>query len=96
MQKRFEQELEFRFDKLADDGAVTITNSELYRWYGRERITKGVWEDIEARWEKRDEDSVLFVGKNDESANYTIIWGQGLTADEDAYFQPIAVLAGTV
>lgn len=93
MQKRFEHELEFRFDEVADKGATTITNQELYRWFERERITRGVWEDIEARWEKRDEEAELFVGNNDVS--YTLIWGAGLTANSTSYFQPIAELAGT-
>jgi hypothetical protein len=93
MQKRFEHELEFRLDEIKDKGASTVTYQELYRWFDRERITRSVWEDIEARWEKRDEDAPLFVGNNDSS--YTLIWGAGLSATEDAYFQPIAVLAGT-
>jgi hypothetical protein len=93
MQKRFEYELESRLDEVADKGATTITYQELYRWFERERITRSVWEDIEARWEKREEDAPLFVGNNDNS--HTLIWGAGLQANSDAYFQPIAELAGT-
>jgi len=93
MQKRFEHELEFRLDEVADKGAVTVTNQELYRWFERERITRGVWEDIEGRWEKRDEDAPLFVGNNEHS--FTFIWGAGLSAESNAYFQPISKLSGT-
>ena len=93
MKKRFDAELDFRLDRVADEGAAIITLAELYRWFGRERLTKAVWEEIAARWDDREEGSSLFVGSNDHS--FTFIWGAGLTAGEDAYFRPITELAGT-
>lgn len=92
MRKRFENELEFRLDQVTDRGATYISTPELYRWFERTRITRSVWEDIEARWQER-EQPPLFVGNNEHG--YTFIWGEGLTADDDAFFRPIGVLAGT-
>jgi hypothetical protein len=93
MKKRFDAELEFRLDRVADEGAATITLAEMYRWFERERITKAVWEEVETRWADRDEGVPLFVGTNDHS--FCLIWGKGLTAANDGYFKPISELAGT-
>lgn len=92
MKKRFDAELDFRLDRVADDGCAIITAQELYRWFDRERLTKAVWEEIATRWEDREEGEPLFVGSNEHS--FTFIWGKGLTASKGAYFQPVREWAG--
>ena len=55
MDRRFATALEFRLDQVEDIGFALITFEEILRWFDRQRITKGVWQDIQDRWAERTE-----------------------------------------
>lgn len=88
MERRFVDALEFRFDQVEDRGFAEITGDELLRWYGRQRIGKGVWEDIKERWAERTDEPLLVT---ETGKAYLFVWGQGLTCkdDDDAWLRPI-------
>lgn len=92
---RHQNELLSRLDRVADLGSAEIRRSELLRWYSQERVTVGVWRDIDSRWDEHcreyEEVSSLLVGE--EEGVYTLIWGAGLTPSKDAFFRDIAELA---
>jgi hypothetical protein len=52
MLKRHEDQLWARLDELYANGTTYISWNELYHWYNVQRIAKGPWRDIMARWER--------------------------------------------
>jgi hypothetical protein len=52
MQKRHSEELNAKLDELYMTGMTSIEWSEIYYWYGIQRISKNVWRDLSIRWEE--------------------------------------------
>ncbi len=52
MMKRHEDDLNKRFDELAWEGIAFVHFWELKTWYGQERLTKTVWQDLINRFEQ--------------------------------------------
>lgn len=90
MERRFADALESRLDQVEDRGFAEITSKELARWYGRQRIGKGVWQDIIERWVERT-DEPLLVSEVENSNTFLFVWGEGLTCkdDNDGWLRPI-------
>lgn len=70
MIKRHEDQLWAKLDQLYANGIIYISFGELYHWYNIEKLRKGPWRDIQARWEQlleeRDEEYFdLQVAKTD-------------------------------
>ncbi len=53
MERRYEDALNLRFDRVADLGFAEISEDEMLRWFGRTRLTSRVWADLNDRWKER-------------------------------------------
>ncbi|MGN6486304.1 MAG: hypothetical protein ACTHLT_00610 [Devosia sp.] len=96
MLQRHSNELMLRLESVNNIGATEIRRDELKLWYGLDqRITVTVWRDISERWAEivgeENPDLTLLVGDGD--GVYILVWGEGLTPSEDAWFKDIRVLA---
>jgi len=52
MQIRHEEVLASRLEEAVLHGCAHITWSELYLWYGVQKIAAGTWRDLARRWDK--------------------------------------------
>lgn len=86
MQTRHLSSLMEILDAVKDVGFGEIRKSALRAWYSRERITKPVWRDLQEKWQEISDDP-LFIGELEGS--YALIFGAGLSAAEDAWYQPL-------
>jgi hypothetical protein len=91
MEKRFAAEIKSRFEQIEDFGFATLRSAELKRWYGRERLGKGVWRDIEDRWLEMEFEVPLLVGIIE--TGWTLAWGKGLKAADDSWLRPVGEFA---
>lgn len=77
---------------VADFGIATVPKSQVVRWYGQERLSRGIWRDVEEKWrEELDEEAALLVADSD--GILLFVYGDGLTSSKDAWFQPVSALA---
>lgn len=97
MLPRHSNELLGRLERVADLGCVEIRKPELLLWYGQERVTIGIWRDIQEKWEEvldqgGDEPSTpLLVGEAE--GVWAFIWGEGLTTSESSWFKDVRSLS---
>lgn len=56
MIRRHEEQIMNRFDALYANGWTQFTRDELLLWYGLSKITKTIYADLCARWERTLED----------------------------------------
>jgi hypothetical protein len=73
MDRRFINELQLRFDSIEDRGFCHFTTLELKRWFDRQRIGKGIWLEIQEKWQDRS-DVPLLVGDNGDGT-FSLFWG---------------------
>ena len=52
MEKRYDELLTSRLEKVLDEGAAFIFWNELYRWYDIEKIAARTYRDMKSRWEE--------------------------------------------
>jgi hypothetical protein len=93
MDRRFATALDFRLDEVEDIGFARITFAEMLRWFDRQRITKGVWQEIEDRWTERTNVPLLV---SEGSGFYVLAWGEGVEPGNGCWLTPIAKFAQTV
>lgn len=80
-------------ERVADIGCTEITNNQLLHWYSQERITVGIWRDIQEKWEEileyigEDTDVPLLVGESD--GVWIFAWGEGLKETPESWFKEI-------
>lgn len=92
MLPRHKSEMLTRLETLQELGACQIRIAELKRWYGRERLTKGVWVDLLENWEEISKgDGGIFIGQGD--GIYTLIYSNGLTISDKSWWVDILDLA---
>lgn len=91
---RHQNELIARLEHVFDRGYSEIRSTELYRWYGRDRLTKNVWQDILEKWQivTDDQEISLFYGKYDET--FVFIYADGLSDSENSHFKNVKSLIG--
>ena len=92
MLSRHMNELMTRLDRAGEIGCAEIRKNELLLWYGRDRMTKGIWADIYEKWNELEIDSPLLVGDSD--GVWVLAYGEGLTVTADAWFKDVRQLAG--
>lgn len=51
MEKRYDDLLTTRLENVFDQGCAHVLWSELYRWYGVQRIAARLNRDLESRWQ---------------------------------------------
>ena len=51
MQKRHDDELTNRLEKIITDGSVYISWNELYLWYDVQKLAAGSYRDLASRWD---------------------------------------------
>ncbi|MEQ1557831.1 MAG: hypothetical protein ABL933_02680 [Methyloglobulus sp.] len=56
MIRRHEEQIMNRFDSIYANGMAVFTRDELLLWYGLTKITKTIYADLCARWERTLED----------------------------------------
>lgn len=59
MDKRHDNELTTRLEKILTDGSVFISWNELYHWYGVQKLAAGTFRDLENRWQELSEDKQI-------------------------------------
>ena len=98
MLPRHANELLSRLERVADIGCAEVRNGELLWWYDQDRLTIGIWRDIEEKWQEvlekcgeQDRDTPLLVAEA--HGLWVFIWGQGLTTSQKSWFQDIRELA---
>ena len=94
---RHANELLSRLEDVANVGCTVINRNLLLHWYGQERLTVGIWRDIQEKWNEVLDQSALPDKKvrllAAEGDGYlTFIWGDGLTTDE-TWFKVVSNLA---
>ena len=92
MLTRHMNELMTRLERVADIGCAEIRTNELLLWYGRDRITKTVWSDVQEKWTEVGDNSPLLVGSSD--GRWVLGYGKGLKTSEDSWFKDVRKLAG--
>jgi hypothetical protein len=94
---RHANELLARLEDVANVGCSVVNRNLLVHWYGQERLTVGIWRDIEEKWREVLEESTL-PNKNvpllaaEGDGFVTFIWGDGLTTD-DTWFRNVSKLS---
>ena len=91
MLTRHMNELMARLERVADIGCAEIRKAELLLWYGRDRITKSVWADINEKWQEVAGEPLL-VG--DSEGMWVLAFGEGLTTSDASWFKDARQLAG--
>jgi len=81
---RHTYELLNRLERVLDRGCAEITDRELRRWYGQERVGVTVWRDIYERWmelhpDPEAEASILTAGTG---YGYIFMRGDGLITNK--------------
>ena len=95
---RHANELLSRLEDVVNVGCSVVSRNLLLRWYGHERLTVGIWRDIEEKWHEvleqvstsPNKKIPLFAGEGD--GTVTFIWGEGLTTTDDAWFKSVSKL----
>ena len=62
MDKRHDDALTARLEKILTDGCTYISWNELYIWYGVKKIAAGTYRDLSQRWDELASDRI----KNDD------------------------------
>jgi hypothetical protein len=52
MQKRHDDELTNRLEKILTDGCTYVSWNELYLWYGVQKLAVGTYRDLAMRWDE--------------------------------------------
>ncbi|MET4629437.1 hypothetical protein ABIB83_006476 [Bradyrhizobium sp. I1.8.5] len=85
-------------ERVADVGCAEVTKVMVLHWYSQERMTVGVWRDLQEKWEEVLEQTgnertiPLLVG--DAPGLWVLVWGQGLKeVDETAWLKDVAGLS---
>lgn len=77
MERRYIDQLHLRFDEVADVGFAVITEAEVLRWYDRKRTGKGIWLDLQERWQERFKEPLLIAGGSSTGQSYYVLaWGE--------------------
>ncbi|MGM4891451.1 hypothetical protein [Tardiphaga sp. 839_C3_N1_4] len=101
MLPRHSNELLKHLEDVVEYGCTTISKAKLIYWYGQQRLTVGIWRDIQSKWVEilesvpvqEDLGIPLFAGGGDPSqSTVTLVWGEGLTSD-GKWLKPISELA---
>jgi len=92
MLSRHLNELMARLERVEDIGFAEIRKNELLRWYGRDRLTKGVWADVYEKWQEVAEEPILLVGDSD--GVWVLAFGSGMTTSNDSWLKEVRDLAG--
>lgn len=94
---RHANELLARLEDVANVGCSVINRNLLVHWYGQERLTVGIWRDIEEKWHEVLDHSALpnkkvalFAAVGD--GFVTFVRGEGLTTD-DTWFRDVSKLS---
>lgn len=84
-------------ERAADVGCAEVTKQMVLHWYSQERMTVGIWRDIQDKWEEimehigRPRTLPLLVG--DSPGLWVFVWGEGLKANEGAWLKDVSGLA---
>jgi hypothetical protein len=80
MERRYKDELDLRFDQVADYGFSVITDDELLRWWDRKRVTASVWQDMLEKWEERNftdgDGRAVPLMINAYKSRFVLAWGE--------------------
>jgi hypothetical protein len=52
MERHHSDILTSRLETVMDEGCAHVLFSELYRWYGRQKLAARTWRDLEERWQE--------------------------------------------
>jgi hypothetical protein len=84
---RHANELLSRLEDVANVGCTVVNRNLLLHWYGQERLTIGIWRDIQEKWHEVLDQStwsnkkVPLLASDADHGFVTLIWGDGLTTD---------------
>lgn len=81
MRARHENELMRRLEFVRTLGWAEVRKKELLLWYGREQLTKGIWDDLRDRWnqlleELKEDPTPLLMGTDDDNDTAILVWGE--------------------
>jgi hypothetical protein len=99
MLPRHSNECLSRLDRAYRTGCAVILWSELLMWYNQDRMSVGIWRDLQEKFEeikeysgeKDDADSRLIVGQTPEFI--TLVWAHKLKIEEDCWYKELNDLA---
>ncbi|MET4174614.1 hypothetical protein ABIB99_005720 [Bradyrhizobium sp. LA6.1] len=81
-------------ERVADVGCAEVSKKMLLHWYSQQRMTVGIWRDIQEKWEEIMEQTghvrtiPLMVG--DAPGLWVFVWGEGLKAGNDAWLAEVS------
>src|ERR1044072_5177840 len=87
-------------EEAADVGCSVIRRNLLLHWYRQQRLTVGIWRDIQEKWSEvlehssiANKSTPLFAAEGD--GVVTFVWGEGLTTD-GTWFKSVANRANAI
>ncbi|MGO6755899.1 hypothetical protein ELH42_29855 (plasmid) [Rhizobium ruizarguesonis] len=90
----YEYEMLNRLTKVKTHGTVEIFKEELKFWYDVQRVTVGVWRDIDDRWRSLEPKKTNKLLLAETASSWILIWGYGLGTTKDSWFKDVRNLAG--
>ncbi|MGB3043900.1 MAG: hypothetical protein WBB98_12015 [Xanthobacteraceae bacterium] len=82
--KRAHEQLQGVFEALLDIGFAAVRPNQILAWFSQERMSKGIWKDIQQEWEdflveqkQKPEEIPLVIGDSGEM--FVFIWGEKLS-----------------
>jgi hypothetical protein len=73
---RHANELYQILERVEDVGCAEVRKNQLLLWFGRDRLTKAVWQDVVEKWDEVSDDPTLLVG--DAGDTWVFVYGKGL------------------
>jgi hypothetical protein len=80
-------------ERVVDIGCAEISKTTLLYWYSQERMTVGIWRDLQEKWQEVLEQTKnpttipLLIG--DAPGLWVFAWGQGLEIGKNAWFKDV-------
>ncbi len=92
MALRHEAELELRLERVFDVGCAEIRHGELLMWFGQDRLTVGIWREIDDRWNEllaRTHHPFVPLLAGEADGVIVFVWGDGLEARDGSWLKTV-------